>query len=489
MSAVPRTPPPLDPARAAARRAGFSAADLDAQHPGPSAAHRRPRSLRREIVAGYSIVLLVALTLFAAATYLILRQTLASAGTQSLRQTALAAEQLIAPASIPRMAVREDRLPPAPGDVEALRRRTRLATGEVVDIYVARTGDVEGKALRSFALIALVLIPVTALAAALVGRTVADRILQPLDRLVGATREIGIAGLSRRVDEPEHPAELRELSQAFNGMLARLERAVETLRAFTADASHELRTPLTAIRGTAEVALARPRSEEELRETLGEVMEETESMLRLVEDLLTLARGDRAVQPVMERVELGPVLEDVRDIGEALAAGKPLEVRLEARGALEVAGAAGPLRRLFLNLVSNAVKFTEQGAVTISARSVPPAPAAADAANGSGHASRAEWVEVTVSDTGCGIAPEALPRVFDRFYRADAARERSGGTGLGLAIARMIAEQHGGTITAESTPGAGSTFTVRLPAEPAPAGAAGAGEAGAGGASSPPAAA
>ena len=92
MSAVPRTPPPLDPARAAARRAGFSAADFEPQHPGPATQARRPRSLRREIVAGYSIVLLVALTLFAAATYLILRQTLASAGTQSLRQTALAAE-------------------------------------------------------------------------------------------------------------------------------------------------------------------------------------------------------------------------------------------------------------------------------------------------------------------------------------------------------------------------------------------------------------
>jgi signal transduction histidine kinase len=423
-----------------------------------------PKSLRREIVVGYSAILLVALTVFAGATYLIMRQSLARTGTQSLRQTALAAEQLIVPSNIPRVAVQEQRLPPAPGDVEALRRRSRLATGEEVTIYVARNGEVESRALKSFALIALLLIPITALSAAVAGYSVADRLLQPLRRLVSASREIGIAGLSRRVDVPENPTELKELSLSFNGMLGRLERAVEALTRFTADASHELRTPLTAIRGTAEVALARPRSADELRETLGEVLEETESMLHLVEDLLTLARGDQAVGLRMEETDLAPVLHDVRDIGEALAMGKAVDVRLETPDALPMTGATGALRRLFLNLVSNAVKFTESGIVTVAAREVPAPPsasAAEDAPNGAAEAER--WIEVSVTDTGSGIAAEALPRVFDRFYRADAARERSGGTGLGLAIARMIAEQHGGTITARSTPGAGSTFTVRLP--------------------------
>ncbi|HEX6751478.1 MAG TPA: ATP-binding protein [Longimicrobium sp.] len=438
----------------------------------------RAWSLRREIVVGYSAVLLIALALFAFATYLILRQTLARTGTQSLRETAAAAEQLILPANIPRIAVEETRLPPAPGEVEALRRRSRLATGDVVQIFVARSGEVEKRALRSFAFIALLLIPVTALAAAGVGYSVANRILKPLNRLVTATREIGgIAALGRRVEEPEHPTELRDLSRSFNEMLARLQRAVETLRSFTADASHELRTPLTAIRGTAEVALTRERDAEELRETLGEVLDETQQMLRLVEDLLTLARGDQAVAPAMEPVDVAAVLRDVQDVGEALAMGKEVEVRLETAEHMTVLGAAGPLRRLFLNLVSNAVKFTERGAVTIAARMVDepvaaaPAPPAED-----GQAplpvpvprSR-RCVEVTVTDTGVGIAPEALPRVFDRFYRADAARERSGGTGLGLAIARMIAEQHGGTLAARSRIGQGSTFTVRLPARETPA--------------------
>ncbi len=414
-------------------------------------------SLRRELVVGYSVILLASLTLFAGITYAILRQSLARTGTQSLRQTAAAAEQLIAPADIPRVEVLEDRTPNAVGDVETLRRRTRLVTGQVVDIVVARTGDVEKKALRAFSMIALFLIPLTGIAAALAGWSVANRLLKPLNRLVAASREIGIAALDRRVDEPEHPAELRELAQAYNGMLGRLQRAVEALRRFTADASHELRTPLTAIRGTAEVALARPRSPEELRDTMGEILEETRSMLALVEDLLTLARGEEASVPHPSApVDLAAVLRDVQDIGEALAEGKPVAVRLEAPESVIVHGAAGPLRRLFLNLVSNAVKFTEAGVVEIRIRT----PSPADGEEQSGDAG---FVEVEVRDTGSGIAPEELPRVFDRFYRADAARERSGGTGLGLAIVRMIVDQHEGEIHARSTPGEGSVFTVRLP--------------------------
>jgi signal transduction histidine kinase len=142
----------------------------------------------------------------------------------------------------------------------------------------------------------------------------------------------------------------------------------------------------------------------------------------------------------------------VREIGAALATGKPVEVRLEAAGPVTVRGEERPLRQLFLNLVSNAVKFTDAGMVTL--RVGPPV----EGEDGE------RRVEVSVQDTGTGIAPEELPRVFDRFYRGDEARARAGGTGLGLAIARMVAERHGGAIRAESEPGRGSTFTVRLPA-------------------------
>ncbi len=413
----------------------------------------RPPSLRREIVLWYSVVLLVALTLFAGLTYLILAQTLAGAGTASLRQSALTAEQLIIPQHVPRVTMEERQVKPGKGDVEALLRRSRLPNGDVLDIYVARTGDVEGRALRTFLVISLILIPVTAAAAAMGGRSLADRILRPLDRLVGATREIGIGGLSRRVEVPERPAELQELSLAVNGMLERLERAVDALRRFTADASHELRTPLTAIQGSAQVALARERPAGELRETLGEVLDETHWMLGLVEGLLTLARGEESAEGVGARpVQLLPLLEDVREIGAALAVGKPVEVRLEAVGPVAVPGEERPLRQLFLNLVSNAVKFTDSGVVTLRLG----APAGEEDGE-------RRVVEVSVQDTGTGIAAEELPRVFDRFYRGDEARTRAGGTGLGLAIARMVAERHGGAIRAGSEPGRGSTFTVRLP--------------------------
>jgi heavy metal sensor kinase len=409
----------------------------------------RGATLRREVVVGFSLILIVALALFAGAAYVILQRSLSRTGTQSLRQTAEAAERLMVPPGIPRVEVVEELLPPEEEAVEVLRRSTLLATGDRVDIIVARTGDVERRALRSFSLIALTLIPLTALLAALAGRSLADRILQPLARLVTASREIGIGALSRRVEEPERPAELRELAQSFNGMLERLQRAVETLRSFTADASHELRTPLTAIRGTAEVALARPRTAEELQSTLAEVHDETTSMLHLVEDLLVLARGDEVGPAPEDRADLTGILREVTDVGQALSGDRPVSVSAEVPGGLVVRGDGAALRRLFLNLVSNAVKFTERGEVSVSAAERP---------DGAGSAE----VVVRVRDTGIGIAAADLPRVFDRFYRADAARV-AGGTGLGLAIARMIAARHGGSITVESVEGRGTTFEVRLP--------------------------
>ena len=406
----------------------------------------RPPSLRREIITWYSAVLLAALIAFAAVAYLILRESLERAETASLNQTARAAEQLLIPVWVPRVEVGELRMTLPGTRVETLRRRVRLATGEEVEIYVAGSGDVGRTGLRAFLLVSLLLIPLTAIAAAFGGRIIADRLLRPLDQLVRATREIGIGGLSQRVPEPDRPAELRELARDFNGMLARLEGAVGVLRRFTADASHELRTPLTVIRGTAQVALARPRSADDLRATLEEVAEETERMLHLVEGLLTLARGEQAgAEAVRERVDLLHLLEDACEMGAALAAGKPLDVRLVAPPTVTVQGSPTALRQVFLNLVGNAVKFTEQGNVTITVRNEP------------------DHVEVRVADTGRGIGPDELPHVFERFYRGDASRSSDGGFGLGLAIARLIVEQHGGTIDVQSEPGRGSTFRVRLP--------------------------
>lgn len=408
----------------------------------------RPPTLRREILVWYSLILLVALGVFAIAAYALLQRSLERAETASLRQTAQAVEQLQVPPQIPRLQTRDEMVRLSDQRGEALRRTILLGTGDIVEIVVAPGEDVKERALGSFLLIALILIPVTAGAAALGGRALLDPLLQPLSRLVDATRQIGIGRLSQRVEEPDRPAELQELARSFNGMLTRLEGAVGALRNFTGDASHELRTPLTSIRGTVQVALSREREPEELKETLVEVMEETEWMLHLVDGLLTLARSEEARNlEAREALDLSSLLRDVAEVGEALASDRPLSIRLDVPPMLTLDGSPGQLRQVFLNLVSNAVKFTERGEVAISAREI----------------DGGEAVEVVVSDTGIGIPSEELPRVFDRFYRGDAARAQQGGTGLGLAIARLLVEQHGGSLEASSSVGRGSRFRVVLP--------------------------
>lgn len=429
----------------------------------------RSPSLRRDIVRWYSLVLVAALGVFTLATYLLLQQALRRAETASLRQTAQATEQLMIPPSIPRTATHDEFVTMQTPDGEALsalRRTIRLITGDVVQVMVTRTDDIESRALESFLLIALILIPLTAVAAAFGGRASLERLLEPLERLVDTTRKIGIGDLSRRVEEPQRPAELQELAQSFNAMLTRLEFAVGALSRFTADASHELRTPLTSIKGTVQVALARPRDAPELEETLAEVLEETEWMLHLVDGLLTLARGEAAsVRRENVSMDLSELLADVAEVGTALAAGKPVRVSLAAPPGLQLRGSPAQLRQVLLNLVSNAVKFTDQGEVAITARVEPATSDGVLETNygGGPAAAGVRWVVVEVRDTGPGIPPEDVERVFDRFYRGDPARARPPGTGLGLAIARMLVEGHGGTIAVDSVPGLGSTFRVRLP--------------------------
>ena len=423
-----------------------------------------PGSLRRDIVLWYSIVLLVAVTAFSAVTFLLLRQALTATGRSSLRQTAEAVENIYVPPAIPRVRTQEQiwKLPRA--DAEVVRRRTIFASGDSLVVWLTRNDRMEERALRTFVLIALVLIPLTALLAAIGGRAIIEKLLVPLDRLVEATKEIGIGDLSRRVAEPGRPRELDELAHSFNDMLTRLERAVQALERFTADASHEMRTPLTSIRGTIQVALARPRSAPELEDTLGEVLEETDWMLHLVDGLLTLARGEEGTALLArEPLDLAPLLADVVEVGAAIATDQPVEVRLDVPDHLMVGGSPAQLRQVFLNLVSNAVKFTERGEVLVTARAIAPVPAEYAEAGGEG-AAEGRWVEVVVRDTGIGIEPEELPRVFDRFYRGDLARARPGGTGLGLAIARLLVEQHGGSIEVSSVWSEGSEFRVRLPA-------------------------
>lgn len=221
-------------------------------------------------------------------------------------------------------------------------------------------------------------------------------------------------------------------------------------RAFVADASHELRTPLTLVRGNAEMLNMSPTAKlsEEDREYLEGIVRESEHIERLVADLATLARMDEGrLQLHMEPLDLTDLVQESGKDARLLAGQRRLDIDVKTDGPLIVLGDAARLRQLLVALLDNAVRYTPDGGrILIETR------------RGGSHA------EVRVSDTGPGIAPEHLARIFERFYRADPSRSRSkGGTGLGLAIARGIAEAHGGALNAESEPGRGSTFIVTLP--------------------------
>jgi len=230
-------------------------------------------------------------------------------------------------------------------------------------------------------------------------------------------------------------------------MLERVDRAHRALQSFTADASHELRTPLTHLRAQVQWASDEGRSEGEIREALGAMERGLDRTTKLVEELLLIARGEnRQLALAHAPFDLNAVVEEVREITEAMAMDKKLSVEVTPADHVEALGDADRTRHILLNLASNAVRYTPSGSVTF-----------AILRNGS-------EVGVSVRDTGPGIAPEHVERIFDRFFRIDQSRSRDlGGTGLGLAIARLLAELQGGRIDVGSTPGRGSAFTLWLP--------------------------
>jgi signal transduction histidine kinase len=232
----------------------------------------------------------------------------------------------------------------------------------------------------------------------------------------------------------------------LNALIARLEAAFARQRQFTADASHELRTPLTIIRGELDVTLRRERDASEYRETLVTVHDEVTRLQDLVADLLLLARNDEPSPPPTTHVDLAAIATLVAAHLQPLARTRDQTLTLAARPAT-VYGIAGDLERLMRNLVENAVRHTPaRGTITLTVEHT---------------GTRAL---IIVEDTGPGIDPAALPRLFDRFTRADSGRNRAaGGAGLGLAIAQAIAHRHGGAITVSSAVGTGSIFTVTLP--------------------------
>ena len=318
-----------------------------------------------------------------------------------------------------------------------------------IGAVVARTSlDVQDAFLGTLWLYLAVGIAIAALVGILAGAWMTRRVLRPLDQVAGTATAIAEGDLGRRVGLTGKRNEIGKMASAFDSMVDQLGAVLRTQRQFVADASHELRTPLTALNGMTEMLLLNadqgdPAARQRL---LRQIRAELARLTRLVAELLELSRLDNS--PAIHCTEMN-LAALAREMVEATRPAHPdRDLRVLDVGPVIVSGDADRLRQVALNLIDNALKYTHPG----------------------GHVAvrvcmERGQAELSVSDDGEGIAPEALPHLFDRFYRADKSRARTvGGVGLGLAIARAIITAHGGTITAASAGlGRGSVFTVRFP--------------------------
>lgn len=353
----------------------------------------------------------------------------------------------------PRSARLADQPRPAPGPPLEIRRESSrvqiIRRSGALQILVDRPLTEDLAELHLFGA-SIGVLGTAALVISLVGgRWVSGRMVRPIAVIAETAREISAAQLDRRIETQQLDRELVPLASVLNSAFARLEHSFRRLSQFTADASHELRTPLAVIQSQSELALLQPRSAAEYRGALETCLKSAERMRSLTDNLLLLARSDSERLPLPAgNFDLRPLVEEsATSLQERFtAAGVELDCETPERPIL-IAADPRFLRQIPLNLLDNALQHTPRnGRVTIQLRE------------------SAGQALLVIEDTGCGIAAEHLPRVFDRFYRIDTARSRrTGGSGLGLAICRSLAEAYGGQIECESTPGKGTTMTVQLP--------------------------
>jgi len=322
--------------------------------------------------------------------------------------------------------------------------------------YLIETGapmDEVQAHLRQWLTFLLVVLPVVAALALGGGSFLIKRALLPVDQIAASAERISSQNLSERLPVARTGDELERLSIALNHMVQRLDDAFQYSRRFVADASHELRTPLTVLRGELESFSQEPALGPEWRDRLGSALEEVERLGTIVEGLFAISRldaGEAAAEWV--RFDLARMTAATTDQMSLLAEDKNIQVTCAAAQPVWVEGDQARLKQVVVNLLDNAIKYTLQGgAVTLSVHSLD------------------SKAVLEVADNGVGIPPEALPRIFDRFFRVDKARSREmGGAGLGLSIVKSICAAHHGCVEASSTAGQGSRFRVELPLASAP---------------------
>ena len=329
------------------------------------------------------------------------------------------------------------------GDQLYLDQELELEGGEKIQIRVSRSNNTVERSLEQLQLVMLLAVPAFLALAVFGSYFLAKLALRPIDHITEAAVSLGAGNLSRRIAGIESRDEVGRLAGAFNGMLARLEESFQREKQFTSDASHELRTPVSVIMAYAENLTAHA-PDQETKEQASAILLESRRMHSIIAQLLALTRGyEGKYRLEREEVPLRDMVADVlAELTEEAAANEislteqvPEEIRLSADQSL--------MTQLLLNLVENGIKYGKPGG-TVAVR----------AAEQDGH------ILLTVRDDGIGIEEKDLPRIFDRFYRADRARDRSG-SGLGLSIVKWIVELHGWSIQAASKPGQGTVFTIQ----------------------------
>ncbi|MDD5439481.1 MAG: ATP-binding protein [Candidatus Omnitrophica bacterium] len=274
-------------------------------------------------------------------------------------------------------------------------------------------------------------------------------IFRPIAEITKAARTISYKDMSKRVEKKLADAEIIALVDAFNDMISRLEKSFQYIEEFSSNVSHELKTPIAIIRGESEIALRSPKNEEEYRKAIGIILEESQRMLRTIDDLLLLARLDyRPNVFKFEKTDLVAFIAEIYEQAALVAQSKNISVFIDAAVSPLIINADKlHLRRLFFNLVDNAVKFTPSaGRITFTVKR------------------EGAKAVVAVSDTGAGIAEEYLPKIFERFFSVDRTQRATGsGSGLGLSIVKSIANIHQADIRVTSELHKGTTFFITFP--------------------------
>jgi len=319
---------------------------------------------------------------------------------------------------------------------------------EALALQVAASTAETDAALRQFAWQLTFWYVVVLGAASFGGSFIARRALEPVDTINEQVRAIQASSLAERLAVRTGSRELDGLASTLNGMLDRIETSMHGARRFAADASHELQTPIAALRTAIEVCVCGGRPEGGCEGVSADLAAELDRLSTLVRDLRLLALADAGhLLDRVDTVDMTTVVKECCDIVRAIAEPKDIAVSLDVLAETAVSGSALHVRRALLNLMQNAVRYSADGSIV---------------AITSGRIGDDAFVAIV--DQGCGIAPDDLPHIFERFYRADPARARdTGGSGLGLAIADQIVRSHGGRIEVTSAVGRGSTFAVFVP--------------------------